>query len=81
MPRQRIGEHLLNKIVAVKIDEPNFDRLHTAQRRAKRLIKEGERSLQEVEHLADSLRATLYDYIEKLEDFVNDGVSMKEEVE
>lgn len=71
------GEFVLNKIVPVKVDEQSFVKLRSTQKEVRTLISEGERSEEDYEELAIILRSTLTDYIMKLEEFCNNGTSMK----
>ena len=72
------GEYALNKIVNVKTDTPTFYKLRTAQKEAKILVREGRRSERDFEELAITLRSALTDYITKLENFCNNGTSMRD---
>ena len=71
------GEFVLNKIVPIKVDEQSFKKLRTTQKEARILVCEGKRSERDFEELAITLRTTLHDYITKLEQFCNNGTSMK----
>lgn len=77
--RPRIGEKKMNKIVPIKIDREHFEELRDTQQLAKDLVKKGDRNKGDLEELATTLRSSLYEYIEKLKDFVANGTSMKED--
>lgn len=80
--RQRYErKFVLKRIVNVKVDDHTFLKLRELQEKAGKQIKHGKRSRDDYYSLADELRDSVKDYLNKLEAWLYNEESMTENKE